>query len=326
LPRPVPDTTHERLVELRDEFTRQFQMSPVLVRHASSLEGVGAAGRRIDPSIVMEGRPGGLIKATAYTDVSVFGSSRAVRSVSHEFHVSEAEGGRLALNRFLSDSRPLAGLVSQAVDEAHLTYTLFPNLIISKNFITSPLAWQLWLLTLYALAWDFPGLGYEVQGFSGFDDKTLMRPGRRQPPFTDRASFDRWCAGESELPAGEHFLWVSHDVRHCTVRAINAFLVMTGAADPRAGRAPGTAPAPGERAVQKGHKQGSKPNQLIDYMAGRDKVHYKEIADKVHGDPDTSWDAVRQNARRANEILVQRGERYEFVCDSRHVCRFDLPE
>lgn len=97
-----------------------------------------------------------------------------------------------------------------------------------------------WVHACYNLAWDNPGrLNYQVQGRSLPDDKRLWTPGLPQAPFTDRGRFEEWGRPQgtdprspSGLPPGLYWLWLSQDVRHCSVEAIDLILDLAPAEPP----------------------------------------------------------------------------------------------
>jgi hypothetical protein len=118
--------------------------------------------------------------------------------------------------------------VEQAVALVRLrsnNYDIISNILgYDSMIVTFP--WLLWLHVLYNVAWDFPeAAGFVVRGMSRTEeDKALGRGGPPCPPFTGRVAFEQWGTAQSALPKGEHWLWLSQDVRLCTVLAIDALL------------------------------------------------------------------------------------------------------
>jgi hypothetical protein len=64
---------------------------------------------------------------------------------------------------------------------------------------------------------------------------------------------------------------------------------------------------------------------LVEYMKDRESAMFPEVASRVHGDDQTSDEAIRKNVDRANDALIERGVPIRFRTAAGHVWKDSLP-
>jgi hypothetical protein len=65
---------------------------------------------------------------------------------------------------------------------------------------------------------------------------------------------------------------------------------------------------------------------FLEFMRDGESVSYQELADRVHGDDQTSEDAIEANVKRVNEFLESEASTLSFVCGSGFVIKRKYPE
>ena len=64
---------------------------------------------------------------------------------------------------------------------------------------------------------------------------------------------------------------------------------------------------------------------FLQYMRDRTSASYQDLIDSVHGNGQTSEDAIRQNATRVNEFLAEKSCPISFRCGSGYVTKIESP-
>jgi hypothetical protein len=240
--RPDPNTVstsqaaigRDQLIRSRDLIQRNYETSRGEIRHAMRLEGEGGLVDTFDPAVLIGSLPGSLT-ATSPRPCVAFEKRKPPRGTARDEHVQGGilchtlyvtAGSERARDRFVSEAKDLVSQVTQSFRSYNSDYRLLTNIWRYEAILGTSGSWVLWMHALYNLAWDFPNAaGYRVEGFSRpHDDPSLQVGGLPRPPFTERASLENWGRLETTLPEGDHWLWLSQDVRLCTVCAIDAVL------------------------------------------------------------------------------------------------------
>ena len=84
---------------------------------------------------------------------------------------------------------------------------------------------------------------------------------------------------------------------------------------------PSVAPADHVTRMRKAHPRASCQIALVEYMSNRETASFDDIAHHVHGDGETTGDAVRSNVKRTNEGLAGLEIAVRFECGASHVVK-----
>lgn len=226
------DAAGERLQRLRDQLNDALGKSSTPLRHVLRLRnnehkfGVDELDdwARSASALLTRGAPLSLL---SHWDCTWNPFGREL------FHAYFAEDGHEAEVEFFH------GLARQAYDAAtrYLEGSGHPYQLVTAGVFYPPprprLASHYWVHGCYNLTWDHPGrLNYQIDGIV----LPARRPGTVPPPaklpFADRQGFEDWGgdhagkAGQPSLPQGRSWLWLSEDVRFCSVEAIDLVLGM----------------------------------------------------------------------------------------------------